>query len=153
MVQCNMSRSSRIFPLSDYLYQIASWLKSLPWLCIFIVFLISSAVKLNNVLSRSVGRFKPWFRHTLASGYTNMSPVAANKTAVASVSFWRAEKENTQNRIVRIVRISEMSETSIKVSLWGQPMRNDCCYKQLAFELQQWYTRHELRRETATKQK
>lgn len=150
MVQCNMSRSSRIFPLSDYLYQIASWLKSLPWLCIFIVFVISSAVKLNNVLSRSVGRFKPWFKHTLASGYTNMSPVSANKTAVASVSFWRAEKENTQNRIVRI---SEMSETSIKVSLWGQPVRNDCCYKQLAFELQQWGTLHELRRETAAKQK
>lgn len=32
------------------------------------------------------------FRHTLSSGYTDMSPASADKMAVASVSFQRAEK-------------------------------------------------------------
>lgn len=96
MLQHNTSRSSRIFPLSDSLHCTASQWNSLPRLCVFIgFFLISSAIKLNNELSRSVQKFKTWCRHTLSSGYKNKPPASANKTAAASASFQRAEKGNT----------------------------------------------------------
>lgn len=96
------------------------------------------------MLSSSVGRFKTCFRHTLSSGYTNVSLGSVDEMAAASANFQRGENREYAEQYLK---------HQLKSLFSGQSMKNDCFYKQQAFEIQQWGTERELRGDTAKNQK